>query len=89
MGLTFNPDPKWNNPNIYNQFQGWPIKPIKGDVQIFLDYATMSALIAMIRILNGDLLGARRFSRSLTLSWELLWSIAAQRALANHSLLKL
>jgi hypothetical protein len=39
MGLTFNPDPKWNNPNIYNQFQGWPIKPVKGDVQIFLDYA--------------------------------------------------
>lgn len=39
MGLTFNPDPKWKNPNIYNQFQGWPIKPVKGDVQIFLDYA--------------------------------------------------
>ena len=39
MGLTFNPDPKWNNPNIYNQWQGWPIKPVKGDVQIFLDYA--------------------------------------------------
>ena len=39
MGLTFNPDPKWNNPNIFNQWQGWPIKPVKGDVQIFLDYA--------------------------------------------------
>jgi hypothetical protein len=39
MGLTFNPDPKWNNPNIYNQWQGWPIKPVKGEVQIFLDYA--------------------------------------------------
>jgi Family of unknown function (DUF5906)/Poxvirus D5 protein-like len=39
MGLTFNPDPKWSNPNIYNQWQGWPIKPVKGDVQIFLDYA--------------------------------------------------
>ena len=39
MGLTFNPDPKWSNPNIFNQWQGWPIKPVKGDVQIFLDYA--------------------------------------------------
>ena len=39
MGLTFNPDPKRNDPNIYNSWQGWPIKPIKGDVQIFLDYA--------------------------------------------------
>ena len=37
--FTFNPDPKCNNPNIYNQWQGWPIKPVKGDVQIFLDYA--------------------------------------------------
>jgi Family of unknown function (DUF5906) len=39
MGLTFNPDPKWKNDNIYNQWQSWPIKPVKGDVQIFLDYA--------------------------------------------------
>jgi Family of unknown function (DUF5906) len=38
LGLTFNPDPKWNNPTIYNSWRNWPIKPIKGDVQIFLDY---------------------------------------------------
>ena len=39
MGLTFNPDPEWKNSSILNLWQGWPIKPIKGDVQIFLDYA--------------------------------------------------
>jgi Family of unknown function (DUF5906) len=39
LGLTFNPDPKWNKPSIYNSWLGWPIKPVKGDVQIFLDYA--------------------------------------------------
>ena len=39
LGLTFNPDPKWKNPTIYNSWKGWPVKPIKGDVQIFLDYA--------------------------------------------------
>jgi hypothetical protein len=40
MGLTFNPDPNWKkNATILNLWQGWPIKPVKGDVQIFLDYA--------------------------------------------------
>jgi hypothetical protein len=39
MGLTFNPDPNWEkNATILNLWQGWPIKPKKGNVQIFLDY---------------------------------------------------
>jgi Family of unknown function (DUF5906) len=39
MGWIFNPDFKWKSDTIYNQWRGWPIKPIKGSFQIWLDYA--------------------------------------------------
>jgi uncharacterized protein DUF5906 len=37
-GLTFNPDPNFNDPSRLNLFTEFPIQPIEGDVSIYTDY---------------------------------------------------